>query len=87
MTKYLRREGVVSVQLDGEAVLMDTSSGQYFRLNSTGSFIWSAMHSVMSPDEISGLIVEQFQIDGVTAQRDAEAMLDELREQGLVVEQ
>ena len=80
-----RREGVASQVADGEAVLLDIESGEYFALNPVGSRIWELCDGTRSPAEIVSVICDEFEVAEDVATSDAHEILDELEKERLVV--
>jgi len=80
-----RREGIAAQVADGEAVLLDIESGEYFSLNPVGSRIWELCDGTRSTAEIVSVICEEFDVAEDVATADAREILDELEQQKLVV--
>ena len=80
-----RRDGVAAQVADGEAVLLDIESGEYFSLNFVGSRIWELCDGTRSTAEIVSVICEEFDVAEDVATADAREILDELEQQKLVV--
>jgi hypothetical protein len=81
-----RREGVAAQFADGEAVLLDIESGEYFSLNSVGSRIWELCDGTRSTAEIVSVICDEFDVAEKVATADTREILGELRKCKLVVE-
>ncbi len=81
-----RREGVAAQVADGEAVLLDIESGEYFSLNVVGSRIWELCDGTRSTAEIVSVICEEFDVAEDVATADTESILDELEKEKLVIE-
>jgi hypothetical protein len=79
-----RREGVAAQVADGEAVLLDIESGEYFSLNSVGSRIWELCDGTRSTAEIVSILCGEFDVVEDVATADAHEILDELRNEKLV---
>lgn len=43
MGKIVKSEKVVSKEVNGESILLDLTSGNYFSLNSTANLIWQSL--------------------------------------------
>lgn len=80
-----RREGVAAQIADGEAVLLDIESGEYFSLNPVGSRIWELCDGTRSTAEIVSVICDEFAVAEDVATADANEILDELEKERLVV--
>ncbi len=83
---FRQRPGVVSQAVEGEAVLLDISSGKYFALNPVGSRIWELCDGTRSTDEVVAAICAVFEVDEEVARADLAEILDELRAEQLLVE-
>ena len=79
-----RREGVAAQVADGEAVLLDIESGEYFSLNPVGSRIWELCDGTRSTAEIVSVICGEFDVAEDVATADAHEILDELQNEKLV---
>ena len=81
-----RREGVAAQVVNGEAVLLNLESGEYFSLNPVGSRIWELCDGTRSAAEIVSVICDEYDVaeDVVTA--DTRELLDELEQEKLVTE-
>jgi len=80
-----RREGVAAQIAEGEAVLLDIESGEYFALNPVGSRIWELSDGTRSAAEIVSVICEEFDVAEDVATADTHEILGELEKQKLVV--
>jgi hypothetical protein len=77
---------VLARVLDGEAVLLDLGGGTYFGLNEVGSTIWSALELGATREELVAKVVATYDVSLEVARADVLSLLDELREQGLILE-
>jgi PqqD family protein of HPr-rel-A system len=81
----VRTPGVLAQQLDDEIVLLDAARGHYFALNATGARIWQWIGD--DGATVSALVerlVEAYEVEPSTAERDVLELLRELEEQGLI---
>jgi len=76
----------VETEVDGEVVVMDTSSGRFYALEATGLAIWRAIDGKTGRDSLVADLAERFGecVDIVGA--DVDAFLATLRDAGLVEE-
>ena len=82
---YAPTSAVVFTQLDdGEAVLLDLQTKQYYTLNETGSQIWDHFKENRSLDEIAAALTETFDVGAEAAKEHVVAFLEELHHEGLV---
>jgi DNA-binding CsgD family transcriptional regulator len=70
---------IVWSSVDGEALLLDTSSGDYFSLNPLGTEIWLYLQQGNSPAEIVEAIAKKYMVGEETVYNDVTALLDDLR--------
>ena len=76
--------GVLAQELDGETILLDSTSGTYFRLNETGTRVWEAVVEGRSPEEVVGDLVNSTGADLASVRADVAALLALLASKGLV---
>ena len=79
-----RNEGVLSTDIDGEAVLMTVDSGNYFTLNAVGSTIWSLIENPLTLTELQDQLLEQFDGDRATILSESKAYIQDLATRGLL---
>jgi hypothetical protein len=77
---------VVSEIIDGEAVIMDLASGQYFSTQQTGSDIWRAIGDTGTRSHIASSLLEIYEIDPDEARRAVDTFVSDLLERKLVIE-
>ena len=65
--------------VDGEAVLLDTSSGRYFSLNPQATEIWEHLQGGHSLSDIIGMLTQKYKIDNEIVSRDVVELIGELR--------
>ena len=78
-------EQVAAKVIDGEAILINLSSGMYYSMGATGGLIWALIEQGASVDEIAVLIADRLgeEIETVTA--DVTALVSELLSEELVI--
>lgn len=81
-----RRERVMTQQVEGDAVLLDIDSGQYFSLNDVGGMVWELCDGSRSVEDVAELVSSEFDVDTSAALSDAIELLETLVGAGLVVE-
>jgi len=85
MALLKRREGIAAQVADGEAVLLDIESGEYFALNTVGSRIWELCDGTKSTADIVSVICDEFDVAEDVAAPDVAGILGELEHAGLLV--
>jgi hypothetical protein len=62
----------------GEVVILDTKTDRYLGLNASGAVIWEALVNGGSPADAADLVAERFVVSMDVAQRDVEALVQDL---------
>ncbi len=75
---------VVHRELEGEAVLLDLSTGTYFGLNEVGTRIWSSLAEEGDTDRVVRALMDEYEVSEEQLRRDVEALVVQLAEKGLV---
>ena len=88
--RYRVAEGFVHRQVADNDVLISVGANVanfngYITLNPTASFLWDALTQPRTADELTGLLTEEFDVSGETAQKDVAVFLDMLRRNRMVV--
>ena len=82
-----RNEELLSVDMDGETVMMDMTSGNYFGINTVGSHIWDLLEKAHPIQTIVDNVNEHFEIKAETQLHDdVFAFLSDMLEQKLIEE-
>lgn len=74
----------VSCDLDGEAAILNLATGVYFGLDAVGASIWQRMQQPVRVGALCAALMEEFDVDAVTAETDLLNFLTEMRNEGLV---
>jgi hypothetical protein len=83
--RYEISSNVLSAGLEGEAVLLDMDSKNYFRLNSTGAAVWSELERGKSQEEILATLNATFDGDPTLIATELEELLQTLLARKLVL--
>lgn len=85
-TTYKRNPELLAVDMDGETVMMDMISGNYFGINTVGSHVWAVLETEHTVEEILKSLEGQFEIsESDTVQSDIISFLDDMVKQKLVL--
>ncbi|MBR3242461.1 MAG: PqqD family protein [Parasporobacterium sp.] len=57
---------------------------QILSLNETGAFLWNILKKGAEPEELTARLIEEYEVDEITAKKDVESFLSCLLEKGLV---
>lgn len=76
---------VVSTAIPGEVVILDPTSDRYFSLEGVGAHVWARLQAGPATlGELTAAVVDEYEVDAATAERDLRALLDDLVGRGLV---
>lgn len=76
---------VINEVMDGEAVIIDLASGDYYSLRGSGAFVWTAIEQQASTDEIVAAFVRTGAAPAAEVEAAVARLLEELTAEGLVV--
>jgi hypothetical protein len=84
--RYVARSTEIAARmLGGEMMIMSARDSTLFSLNEVASVIWQAADGVTPLAEIvEGRVCAEFEIDPAVALRDAEELVDELAQHGIL---
>ena len=74
----------VSCDLVGEAVILNLKSGVYYGLDSVGTLIWNLVQEPKTVTEIRKVVLEEYDVDPQTCERDIQAFLEDMAAHGIV---
>jgi hypothetical protein len=75
----------MSCGLDDEAVILSLKKGVYYSLNPCGNRIWTMIQKPVNVGKIRDTILEEYDIDKETCEKDLLYLLSDLKKEGLVV--
>jgi len=71
--------------IDGEAVIINLDSGNYYSLVEVGSFIWDLVDKGASAGELQNLVLQTYQGNASDIDRGVEELLAQLQQENLIV--
>ena len=71
--------------IDGEAVIINLDSGNYYSLVDAGSFIWSIVERGASASEVQQLVQQTYQGNATEIDRGVQELLAQLQQENLIV--
>jgi hypothetical protein len=83
MANFRPHGDIISRMLDGEAVILDLTSGEYFGLNETGARIWELLEQHDS-DEIARMLSQEFDVARDEAAAAVDGLIQQLLDKKLV---
>lgn len=82
--RYVRSDNVLGEVVEGELVLLNADSGEYFGLNRTGTRIWELLGELEELDRVQNALIQQYPVDAAVLRRDLESLVAELQRAGLL---
>lgn len=71
--------------IDGEAVIINLDTGNYYSLVDAGSFIWSLVDKGASASELRNVILQTYQGETQDVDRGVQDLLAQLQQENLIV--
>ncbi len=75
---------VFAQEVEGEMVLLDMESENYFGLDEVGTSIWQAMQEKSTLKEVFEVLLEQYEVEPEMLEHDLSDFVGKLLESGLV---
>lgn len=85
VARFAIPEDVVAEVLDGEAVLLNLTTGVYFGLNETGTRVWQLLEAREDLRTVISRIADEFGVDRTAVETDVMRLVQDLVEKRLVV--
>ena len=82
--RIIRCEDLLEADVNGEIVALHIQKGQCYGMNGVASRVWALLAEPRSPAEICATLSGEYEVDEATCRADVDALLDELRAEGLV---
>lgn len=71
--------------IDGEAVIINLDSGNYYSLVEVGSFIWGLIENGASASEVQNLVAQNYQGSATDIDRAVQELWVQLQQENLIV--
>ena len=84
-TSLIRRSAnQIACDMGGEVVILDLKSGNYYGLDAVGARVWTLIEEPASLADIRRTIMDEYDVDAQTCDRDILAFVEQLRTAGIV---
>jgi len=83
-SKITFADTVFAQEVDGEMVLLDMNSENYFGLDEVGTSIWQAMQEKEQLQEVFEVLLEQYEVEEKVLKNDLVTFVEKLEESGLI---
>ena len=84
-TVLSRREGLMTADMNGSAVMMDIMSGKYYNLGEVGGRIWEMLEEPMTLGNLVQKLTAEYDVSAYRCRSDMLPFLNTLIERGLLV--
>ena len=85
-TLLRRREGLMTANMNGSAVMMDIETGKYYNLGEIGGRIWELLEKPMTVAALVKKLTAEYDVSVAQCRADILPFLAKLLERGLVLE-
>ena len=85
-TLLRRREGLMTANMNGSAVMMDIETVKYYNLGEIGGRIWELLEEPMTVAALVQKLTAEYDVSAEQCRADILPFLGKLLERGLVVE-
>ena len=83
-TVLTRREGLMTADMNGSAVMMDIMTGKYYNLGEVGGRIWELLEEPMTVNALVEKLTAEYDVTPGQCRADIEPFLRKLLTQGLL---
>ncbi|EWH01132.1 lasso peptide biosynthesis PqqD family chaperone [Halomonas sp. BC04] len=83
-TRVTRQDEPLSSQVDDELVIFSSKNGMYYGTQAVGKRIWSLIEQETTIAEIRDRLLEEFDVDRETCEREVVTFLDQLQQEDLI---
>lgn len=84
-TRLIRRNDLMTADMNGSAVTMDIESGKYYNMGETGGDIWNKLETEKSVGELAAELVAEYGITEKQCLTDILPFLEKLVDKGLLI--
>ena len=81
-----RREGLMTADMNGSAVMMDIMTGKYYNLGQIGGRIWELLEEPLTLAALVEKLTDEYDVSAEQCRTDILPFLNTLLERGLLLE-
>ena len=74
----------IACDMGGEVVILDLKSGNYYGLDAVGARVWTLIEAPTSLADIRRVIMDEYEVDAQTCERDILAFINQMQAVGIV---
>lgn len=79
-----RRQGIVSDDIDGEAVMMSLETGKYYNMDPIATRIWHLLATPTKVADLTAILMNEYEVTRETCEQDVLELLNGLCSEKLV---
>ena len=83
-THYRRAVELMEAELDDELVALDADAGNCFGFNGPATLVWQELAEPRTASQLKAALMNRYEVDAATCERDLEELLGDLQQRGLV---
>lgn len=84
--RYSRSESAVSVNIEGEEIILESRSGNYLALNPVAADVWDLLRTPKLINELIEAIIAIYEVEEPQCSQDIERLLSAMSDAGIVEE-
>lgn len=84
MSSYSLSDDVTWRDVDEEMIVLHLPTGKYYTFNNTGHLVWQQLAKGKDTSEITSEIMNKYEVDKETANRDLTTFIDGLKKHNLI---
>ncbi len=82
--KIRRSPSLVSANVNDDLVILSIDRGKYYGTQFVGKRVWALLEQPMSVSDINEQLLQQFDVDRQTCEREVRAFVEQMLAEGLV---
>ncbi len=82
--KIRRSPSLVSANVNDDLVILSIDRGKYYGTQVVGKRVWALLEQPMSVSDINEQLLQQFDVDRQTCEREVRAFVEQMLAEGLV---
>ena len=84
-TRLVRRNDIMTADMNGSAVTMDIATGKYYNLGETGGAIWNLLDQEKTVEELIVALTAEYNISKEQCAKEMIPFLESLIKKGLLI--
>lgn len=83
-TLIRRTDSQVSTAMEGETILLQLESGNYFSLNEVGALVWNELEAPRTVQQLCDRVCSEYEVDAQHCLRDVTQLIEHLLKEQMV---